>query len=166
MDISFFIDDDKKFNTRVAVMPIKDGKMLIQKIQQADYYSLVGGRVQFGETSLEAIVREIKEELAIDVAPERLKLQYIGENFFQSSSRNFHEYLFVYTFDYFECPDFQPSVIADKTEVQTLWWDIDKLKTINLKPAFIKNFYVGKPFAHVVVNGKKKNLGRKENEQR
>ena len=55
------------FNHRVAGVIIKNNKILAQKNTKADNYYLPGGRVMFGESSEEALAREIKEELKINI---------------------------------------------------------------------------------------------------
>ena len=51
------------FNYRVAGVIIKDDKILAQRNTKTNEYYLPGGRVVFGETSEEALLREIEEEL-------------------------------------------------------------------------------------------------------
>lgn len=55
------------FNYRVAAVIVNDGKILAQRDTKTNEYYLPGGRVTFGETSEEALLREIKEELKIDI---------------------------------------------------------------------------------------------------
>jgi ADP-ribose pyrophosphatase YjhB (NUDIX family) len=59
---------------RAVAVLIKDGAiLLIHRIKpHEDYYTLPGGSVEEGETIEEAMIREIKEELSIDAALERL----------------------------------------------------------------------------------------------
>lgn len=54
---------------RVAAIIIKDDKiMLIQKIKNGqEYYVFPGGGVKKGESLEEALTREIKEELSLDI---------------------------------------------------------------------------------------------------
>ena len=54
------------FNYRVAAVIVNDGKILAQRNTKTNEYYLPGGRVVFGETSEEALLREI-EELKIDI---------------------------------------------------------------------------------------------------
>lgn len=54
----------------------------------------VGGRVEFGETSREAILREIEEELSAEVAD--LRLLGVLENIFTFDGDDGHEIVFIY----------------------------------------------------------------------
>ena len=54
----------------------------------------VGGRVEFGETSREAIAREIEEELSADITD--LRLLGVLENIFTFDGDDGHEIVFIY----------------------------------------------------------------------
>lgn len=57
-----------------------NGKLLLEKRRDCDQWGLVGGGVKPHETPLQAIVREIREELGLRVsADEFLKLAVYGE---------------------------------------------------------------------------------------
>ena len=59
---------------------ICNGKLLLEKRRDSDTWGLVGGGVKKTETELQAITREIWEELGIRVAPDRFqKLAVYGE---------------------------------------------------------------------------------------
>lgn len=57
-----------------------NGKLLLEKRRDCDSWGLVGGGVKKQETPLQAIVREIREELGLRIPPDRLKkLAVYGE---------------------------------------------------------------------------------------
>ena len=57
-----------------------DGKILLEKRRDCDLWGLVGGGVKRQETPLEAIVREVHEELGLRIPKERFqKLGVYGE---------------------------------------------------------------------------------------
>ncbi len=57
-----------------------NGKLLLEKRRDCDIWGLVGGGVKKTETELQAITREIYEELGLRVKPEKLrKLGVYGE---------------------------------------------------------------------------------------
>ena len=66
MDISFKFSNEK-FNYRVCAMMISDGKILAMQDERSPYYYLPGGRVKTGETAENAVIREVKEELGLDI---------------------------------------------------------------------------------------------------
>ncbi len=93
MDI-LFKDEDYVFSYRVSGIMIHEGKILLQKPENEDGYSFVGGHVAIGETTAEALVREYKEETGIDVVIERLFA--VGEVFFSWGKRPCHQISLYY----------------------------------------------------------------------
>ena len=59
-------------NIRVGAVIIKDGKFLMVASDSFDYVYSVGGRVKFGETAEEAVVREVEEETGARLEIDRL----------------------------------------------------------------------------------------------
>lgn len=56
------------------------GKILLEKRRDSDTWGLVGGGVKKNETTLQAIIREVHEELGLRIPKERFeKLQVYGE---------------------------------------------------------------------------------------
>lgn len=129
------------FNHRVAAVIVKNNKLLAQKNTKTNEYYLVGGRVRFGESSEEALVREIKEELDITVTD--FKPLWINECFFIEDGRKFHEIGMYYLVD-ISNTDFNnyETVFETKEEnrINTYeWLDIDRLGNYVLYPQFIKD---------------------------
>ena len=54
--------EDGLINLRVGAIIMKNGKILMVGNNRAEYLYSVGGRIKFGETSEEAVVREWIEE--------------------------------------------------------------------------------------------------------
>ena len=67
-------------NIRVGAIIMRDGKILMVGNENADYLYSVGGRIKFGETAKEAVVREVLEETGIKMEIDRLG--FVHENFF------------------------------------------------------------------------------------
>lgn len=65
-DISFYINE-KRFNFRVAAYVTCGDKMLIRHTDNVDYVNLIGGRVQIGENTIDAVRRETNEEIGVEV---------------------------------------------------------------------------------------------------
>src|SRR5436190_14068435 len=57
-------------------------------------YRPLGGGVEWGERSIDAVAREIREELRVDVAG--LRLVTVLENLFTYNGKQGHEIVFVY----------------------------------------------------------------------
>ena len=65
--------DDGIINIRVGAIILKEGRFLMVRNDQADYFYSVGGRIKFGETAEEAVIREVEEETGI-----RMKINHLG----------------------------------------------------------------------------------------
>ncbi|GMO62966.1 MAG: hypothetical protein Ta2D_09610 [Rickettsiales bacterium] len=72
----------ERFNVRVAVYGIfeEDGKILLQQRANTSYmngyYSLPAGHLDPEESITMALIRELKEEIGVDVVPEDMTLDY------------------------------------------------------------------------------------------
>ena len=76
--------DDGFINIRVGAIIMKDGKLLMVGNSRSDYLYSVGGRIKFGETAEQAVVREVFEETGVKMEIERLG--FIHENYFIGDS--------------------------------------------------------------------------------
>ena len=82
-DISY-TNGQQRFRYRVAAIIIEEEAVCFIQNTTEDYAYSVGGAVQFGETTEEAILREIIEETGQQYAIDRLVC--LHENFFSNSS--------------------------------------------------------------------------------
>ncbi len=67
-------------NLRVGAIIQKNGKILMVSNDAAGYCYSVGGRIRFGETAREAVIREVEEETGVRMEIDRLG--FLQENFF------------------------------------------------------------------------------------
>ena len=89
-----FAAEGTRFNYRVAGAAIRDGHVLVCREDDDDYCMLPGGRVEMGEPSDVALVREMAEELAMPVSTGALLFTY--ESFYGRAGARYHELGFVY----------------------------------------------------------------------
>ena len=76
--------DNGFINIRVGAIIMKGGKILMVGNERNDYLYSVGGRVKFGETAEEAVVREVLEETGVRMEIDRLG--FVHENYFVGDS--------------------------------------------------------------------------------
>ena len=69
---------DRRFSSAAVLIENEQGELLIVKAGYKDHWSLPGGIVDAGESPLEAAVREVKEEVDIQVDPKDLKLAMVA----------------------------------------------------------------------------------------
>ena len=115
-------------NLRVGAIIMKNGKILMVGNDRADYLYSVGGRIKFGETSEEAVIREVYEETGVKLDVDHLG--FIHENYFYgdvASNRGKLIYEVSY-FYYMKVPEgFEPvcmSMTEDDHEEFLRWIDV------------------------------------------
>lgn len=123
----------------IALALIQDGDRLFvgegfDVVKQDFFYRALGGGVEFGETSLEGLQREFREELNAELS----NLQYLGclENLFVFNNKPGHELVQVYRADFADQRFYQvDSLIGQETNgtFKALWVAIDRFKSGQLR---------------------------------
>src|SRR3989344_2252964 len=94
------MDDKTKSRIRVKVMcVITDGDRVLagygrDNVKGEDFYRVLGGSLDFGETSEYGVRREIREELNSEI--EDLKFLDVVENTFVYKGKPGHEIIFLF----------------------------------------------------------------------
>lgn len=129
------------FSYRVGAIIIQENKLLMIKNSNSPYYYSVGGRVKFGESSEDAVLREIFEETNVEFEIDRLA--FIHENFFTADflgNELFHEIALFYlmkpnnNIKNIKCN----SVGVDGGKESAHWLPIEKLSDFEIYPSFFK----------------------------
>ncbi len=114
-------------NIRVGAIILKKGRFLMAGNARDDYLYSVGGRLQFGETAEEAVVREVEEETGRRLEVDRLG--FVHENYFYGDVPGVNAGKLVYEisfFFYMRVPeDFEPvgeSRTDDGNVVERMHW--------------------------------------------
>lgn len=130
------MDKFKEIRPIVLGVVKKDNKILVSKgydkIKKEIFYRCIGGGIEFLENSKDALKREFKEELNIDINVE--EFLGISENIFTYNGRNAHELILFYNvsindLDYKE----KYHIVDDNCETDAIWIDIDNFVKGNLK---------------------------------
>ena len=129
---------DKFKEIRPIVLGIvkKENKILVSKgydkVKDEVFYRSIGGGIEFLENSKEALKREFKEELNIDINVG--EFLGISENIFIYNGKNAHELILFYDVD-IKDEDYKEKyhIIDDNCETDAMWIDIDKFKNRELK---------------------------------
>jgi ADP-ribose pyrophosphatase YjhB (NUDIX family) len=138
MDISLFINGFK-FNLRVGAVVTHDDRILLCNIRGRDYWFLPGGRIKTNESSLDAIERELSEEIGEGYRVMRPLV--CAENFFENDATLFHEICFFY-----EVKWLRDRITKHREKDNEIfeWVETKYLGNYNLKPEIIKNYIVDK----------------------
>ena len=127
-------------NIRVGAIIMKDSKILMIGNEKVDYLYSVGGRIKFGETAEEAIIREVFEETGVVMEIDRLG--FVHENYFYGdSSSNIGKLIYEISFYfYMSVPsDFTPiseSFTEDNSKEYLKWVSLDE--DIKMYPEFFR----------------------------
>ena len=120
------------FGVRATALIVEDGKLLV--VEDEDGFYTIGGAIQVGERTEEAVIREVKEELGVKA--QAGQLAFVVENRFEQDGVSYHNIEFHYLVDLLE--DAPLTMQEDEKRQLCEWIDIDKLEGINLVPAFLK----------------------------
>ena len=121
------------FGVRATALIVKDNCLFV--VEDDDGYYTIGGAIQVNETTEDAVVREVKEELG--VTSKAGQLAFVVENRFEQAGIHYHNIEFHYLVDLLEDA---PSVMQEDTkQLPCRWITLDDLYTVDLKPAFLKS---------------------------
>ena len=134
--------DNGYFNYRVGAIILYDNKLLMVKNENSPYYYSVGGRVQFGETSEIAILREVYEETQLNFKID--KLVFIHENFFIGGFQEYKPFqeiaLFFLMKPHNDIKNIKSGSICADCGTEALYWlPVDKLSDYPVVPEFFKS---------------------------
>ena len=99
------------------------------QLKKEYFYRPLGGGIEFGESSVETICRELMEELNVEVDQE--SLEYLGavENIFQFNGTPGHEIIMIYNGALKDTGLYDQAVIVGKEaeeEIRAVWKSIDE----------------------------------------
>ncbi|MGT2756762.1 NUDIX hydrolase [Streptococcus ovuberis] len=125
--------DDYFFWVRATALIVRDGCIYLCQSPDGGYHS-IGGAIAVGETTEDAVRREVREELGCDIQVDQLA--FVVENYFESDHKKVHRI----EFQYLVTPLSEPNrmLVEGDTQRRCEWLPIDQLDTIDVKPAFLK----------------------------
>lgn len=135
-------EGNKSFHFRAVGVIVKDDQVLLHRCVIDDFWSMPGGRCEFNESSKEAIIREMKEELDVKVEVERLL--WVAECFFEDGGNEYHEMAFYYLLKLAEEDNYiyenKEPIEGDEEGLKLIfqWFAIDELEKLELYPIFLK----------------------------
>lgn len=137
MDITYK-KDDYQFILRTSIIIFnKDmNKILVFQVKNKDFYMLIGGKIKELETSIDAIKREIKEE--IDLSISNIEFVCLSEEFVNAKEFNNHQINVIYKGIYNDEISENKFVGLEGDWCHYEWLDIDKLDNYKVFPNIIK----------------------------
>lgn len=130
------MDKYKEIRPIVLGMVKRNNKLLVtegyDKIKDETFYRSIGGGIEFLENSRDALKREFKEELNIEISVG--DFLGISENIFTFNGKKAHELILFYDVN-IKDEDYKERyhIIDDNCETDAIWVDIEKFKNKELK---------------------------------
>ena len=127
-------------NIRVGAIIMKDSKILMIGNEKVDYLYSVGGRIKFGETAEEAIIREVFEETGVKMEIECLG--FVHENYFYGDAfSNLGKLIYEISFYFYmsvpsEFTPISESFTEDNSKEYLKWVSLDE--DIKMYPEFFR----------------------------
>lgn len=135
------------FGVRATALLVRDGQIYLCKSPEGKYYC-IGGAIAVGETTEEAVQREVREEVGCKVTVDQLA--FVVENQFELDGTHYHQMEFHYLVTPLTEPNI--SMVEGDTRRHCEWVSIDDLETLNLNLAFLKTALKdwGRNLTHIV----------------
>ena len=140
LDVSFRTEEGR-FNYRVCGVMLHGDKLLVMRDERSPYYYLPGGRVQMNEPAEQAVVREIQEELGVQVAVGRPL--WLSQSFFVEdvSQERYHELCLYFLMDVSKTDLMERdsfSGVEKRHRHVFQWMPLDRVREEYLYPTFVK----------------------------
>ena len=152
MDLSLMVGN-VKFNYRAGLLITKNNKVLVECNPDYDFVTIPGGRVKTKESSIDALIRELEEEMHITISKEEVRFKSVIENFFELDNKDYHELFFLYKLNVEDKDDrfMEDMINYDSEKSYYKWVDKDKLHEVNLLPKPIRNISTNDEFESIIV---------------
>lgn len=147
-----FKEKEYSFHYRVVGVIVKDDKYLVQNIGGKDYYVLPGGHVRIGESSDDALIREVREELEIDILKNEFRLFCYHENIYEKDNRVEHwieQYYIVNAKLEKDSWSFVENDIDGFKTLNYIFVNKEELEKIDLKPLSIKELIISEELSGI-----------------
>ena len=113
-----------------------DGKFLIQKRSKRKNgkYATTGGHPKSGESSIQGVITEVKEEIGLEIEPEELKLYFSGRSDTEC----------VFWDDYYvkmDVEDITKLKLQEKEVSSIEWFSEYEIRQLMIEDKFAKNHY-------------------------
>jgi ADP-ribose pyrophosphatase YjhB (NUDIX family) len=133
----FFEELTKKQRIRVSIRSLcfYNGKILLEKAineeGEANYYSFIGGELEFGEVMDDRLIKEYQEETNVEVIS--LKYLFCVENHFYYNNQLIHSLE-----HYYSVKISSDEVKSREPYIKQVWLPLDELEKYDIRPKVVK----------------------------
>ena len=110
---------------KVAFLYLQDGKILSTRSKGKDKYYIPGGKREAGESDIETLVREVKEELSVDIIESSAKLYGVFEAQAHGKAEGVIVKMTCYT------AEFTGELKVDSETVEIVWLTTADIETVS-----------------------------------
>ena len=110
---------------KVAFLYLKDGKILSTRSKGKDKYYIPGGKREAGETDIETLVREVKEELSVDIIESSAKFYGVFEAQAHGKAEGVIVKMTCYTAEY------SGELKADSEIAEIVWLTTEDIESVS-----------------------------------
>lgn len=129
-----------RFTNRVVGIALDRDRVLLHRTDDMQFWALPGGRAELLEPSPQTLIREMQEEIGVEVQVDRLL--WVAENFYQYEPRSFHEIGFYFLMHLpIDSPlREQPSFLGHEGDMPVYfeWYPVASLENLALYPTFLR----------------------------
>lgn len=150
MDITYK-KDNYQFILRTSIIIFNEylNKILLFQVNDKDFYMLIGGKINELETSLEAVKRELKEEINLNIS--NIEFICLSEEFVNARGFNNHQINVIYKGIYNDEIKDTKFIGLEGDWCHYEWIDIDKLDNYEIYPTQIKNIIKDTSKTHHII---------------
>lgn len=132
--------ENTRFTCRIVGVAIDQGRVLLHKAEDDDFWALPGGRAELLEPAMATLRREMVEELHIEV--DVVRLLWLVENFFQYRGLDYHElglYFLMRVPAGWPLRTAQGPFLGDEHGVRLFfqWFPLEALPAMRVYPSFL-----------------------------
>ncbi|MFH1643033.1 MAG: NUDIX domain-containing protein [Patescibacteria group bacterium] len=118
---------------RVRGIIFKDDKILVLQQEGKNYYHFPGGHVEFGEQLTETLIRELKEELILEIKDYKL-IGTIDNIYIDISNEKHHEVNFIF---YIEAEKIQDK--SNESNLKVVFLNFEELSSEKILPLSMRD---------------------------